>query len=118
MCLFFNKVNRPGAIDNAIKSFFELIETNERIRQLYGEAVLDVLSHELILKPRETMTTICAFLGVACSDDYLGQAEKILFGKPSNTRNTVSWTQDQKNRVKKEMQKYSFLRTFTFEEEY
>lgn len=110
------KVNHPGAVDNAIKSFFELIETNDRIKQAYGDAVLDVFSHELILKPKETVETVCAFLGVACSEDYLSQAEKILYGKPSATRNTVVWTEDQKDRVLNEMQKYSFLRSFRFNE--
>ncbi|KAJ7380725.1 hypothetical protein OS493_007098 [Desmophyllum pertusum] len=112
------KINSSWAVDNAIKSFFELIETNERIRQLYGHAVLDVLSHELILKPRETMKTICTFIGVTCNEDYLYQAENIMFGKPSHTRRTVVWTEEQKQRVLNEMKKYSFLQSFSsFEEE-
>ncbi|XP_078366322.1 uncharacterized protein LOC144650505 [Oculina patagonica] len=109
------EMNKPGALNNAIKSFFELIETNERIRQLYGDAVLDVLSHELILKPRATMERICTFLGVTCTEDYINQAENILFGKPSETRRTVVWTEEQKQRVYDEMKKYSFLQSFSFE---
>ena len=62
------------------------------------------------------MKRICAFLDVSCSEDYLGQAEKILFGKPSHTRNTVVWSDAQKERVQNEMQKYSYLRSFKFEE--
>ena len=119
-CALINsQIDKPAALDNAIKSFFQLIETNERIRQLYGDqAVLDVLSHELILKPRETMKTICSFLRVNCNEDYLHQAENILFGKPSITRTTVVWTEEQKQRVYKEMKRYSFLKSFSFEEEY
>ncbi len=114
--VFINfQMNKPGALNNAIKSFFELIETNERIRQLYGDAVLDVLSHELILKPRETMKRICSFLGVTCNEDYIHQAENILFGKPSETRRTVVWNEEQKQRVYDEMEKYSFLQSFSFE---
>lgn len=116
--VFINfQLNKPAELNNAIKSFFELIETNERIRRLYGDAVLDVLSHELILKPRETMKTICSFLGVTCNEDYLHQAENILFGKPSETRRTVVWIEEQKQRVYNEMMKYSFLQSFSFEEE-
>lgn len=62
------------------------------------------------------MKRICAFLDVSCGEDYLGQAEKILFGKPSHTRNTVVWSDAQKERVQNEMQKYSYLRSFKFEE--
>ena len=118
--IFINfQIDKPAALDNAIKSFFELIETNERIKQLYGDqAVLDVLSHELILKPREAMNTICSFLRVKCNEDYLHQAENILFGKPSITRTTVVWTEEQKQRVYNEMKKYSFLQSFNFDETY
>ncbi|KAL9978239.1 hypothetical protein ACROYT_G015734 [Oculina patagonica] len=113
------KINKPAELDNAIKSFFHLMETNERIRQLYGgDSVLDVLSHKLILKPRETIKAICAFLGVTCHEDYLHQAENILFGKPSETRRTVVWTEEQKQRVYDEMKKYSYLKSFKFEESY
>ena len=118
--VFINfQIDKPAALDNAIKSFFELIETNERIKQLYGDqAVLDVLSHELILKPRETVMTICSFLKVTCNWDYLHQAENILFGKPSITRTAVVWTEEQKQRVYNEMKKYSFLQSFNFDETY
>lgn len=113
------QIDKPAALDNAIKSFFELIETNERIRELYGDqAVLDVLSHELILKPRETMKTICTFLRVKCNDGYLHKAENILFGKPSITRTTVVWTEEQKQTVYNEMKKYAFLQSFNFDETY
>ena len=61
------------------------------------------------------METICAFLGVSCSEEYLDQVEKILYGKPSYTRNTVVWTEEQKYKVLNEMQKYSFLRWFKFD---
>jgi len=119
-CVLINfQIDKPAALDNAIKSFFQLIETNERIKQLYGDqAVLDVLSHELILKPRETMMTICSFLRVTCNEDYFRQAEHILFGKPSITRSTVVWTEEQKQRVYNEMKKYSFLKSFSFEEKF
>jgi len=117
--LFISQIKKPGELNNAIKSFFELIKTNERIKQLYGDqAVLDILSHDLILKPRKTMKTICSFLRVSCNEDYLCQAANILFGKPSITRTTVVWTEEQKKRVHNEMKKYSFLQSFSFDETY
>lgn len=115
---FSTKVDKPGSLNGFIKSFFELAETNEKIRRLYGDAVLNVLSHEVISKPKETMERICDFLGVSCRKDYLGQAEKILFKKPSVTRHTVVWSDEQKDRVQNEMQKYSFLRSFSFEDDF
>ena len=58
------QIDKPAELNNAIKSFFELTETNQKIKKLSGEqAVLDILSHELISKPEETMKAICSFLG-------------------------------------------------------
>ena len=62
------------------------------------------------------MKTMCTFLGVTCNEDYLRQAENILFAKPSETRRTVVWTEEQKQRVYNEMKKYSYLQSFSFEE--
>lgn len=72
------------------------------------------MSDELLFKPRETLQTICGFLSVSCEEHYLARVERILYKKPSDTRNTVVWTKEQKDRVHTEMQKYSFLRQFTF----
>ena len=113
------QIDKPAALNNAIKSFFELTETNQKIKELYGDqAVLDILSQELISKLEKTMKEICSFLGVRCKEDYLHQAENILFGKPSITRTTVVWTEEQKQRVYNEMKKYSFLQSFNFDATY
>lgn len=111
-----SKINKPKSLDGAIKSFFELVDTNERIIQQYGDAVLNIMSQELISKPRDTMLRICVFLAVSCHDAYLAQTEKILFAKPSVTRKAVVWSKNQKERVQNEMLKYSYLRKFKFEE--
>ena len=93
-----------------------MVGTNERIIQQYGDAVLNIMSQELISKPRDTMLQICVFLDVSCDDAYLAQTEKILFAKPSVTRKAVVWSENQKERVQNEMLKYSYLRKFKFEE--
>ena len=64
--VFINfQIDKPAELSNAIKSFFELTETNQKEQKLCGDqAVLDILSHELISKPEETMKAICSFLGV------------------------------------------------------
>lgn len=114
-----SKINKPATLDGFIKSFFELVETNEKIRQTYGDdTVLDILSHELISKPKETMMAVCKFLDVTCKSDYLQQAESILYGKPSITRTSVAWTEEQKQRVQDEMRKYPLFQSFRFEGEY
>ena len=59
-------MNDTGAVRNAVENVFTLAETNERIRKLYGDAVLDISSDQLIFSSRETLKKICIFLDVTC----------------------------------------------------
>ena len=102
-------------MDNAIASYFKLAEANQRIRQLYGDAVIDIPGHETVLRPRETIQKLCDHLGVLCSEEYIEKCSKILYGTPSVTRNAVVWTDEQKTRVTQMMEKYPFLKDFSFD---
>lgn len=113
---FFSQVNSPEKLDNAINSYFKLAAANQRVRQIYGDAVIDIPGHETVLKPKETIQKLCDHLGVLCSEEYIEQCRKILYGTPSVTRNTVVWTTEQKKRVTQMMKKYPFLKEFSFDE--
>ena len=88
--------------------------SNQRVREQYGDAVLDIPGHETVLRPRKTLQRLCDHLGVTCSEDYFEKCSKILYGAPSVTRNKVVWTNEQKERVTKMMKKYSFLKGYSF----
>lgn len=92
------------------------METNERIRKLYGNAVLDISSDELIFNSKETLTKICIFLEVTCYDSYLNKVERLLNGHSTRTRNLVAWRKEEKDLITTEMAKYSFLQSFTFDD--
>ena len=89
--------------------------TNQRVKERYGDTVLDIPGHETVLKPRETLQRLCDHLGVACSEDYLQRCSEILYGAPSFTRNKVVWTEEQKERVTKMINKYPFLKEYSFD---
>lgn len=95
--------------------FFTLVETNERIRKTYGDALLEISSDRLILNPRETLKKICIFLDVKCYDSYLNQVEGLLKGHSTRSRDQVVWTKEERELVTKEMAKYPSLRSFTFD---
>ena len=103
-------------LNEAIVTFFQSVATVQRVRQRYGDAVLDIDGRELLFRPRETLLGICGFLGVKCYEEYLDSVSKILYGKPSITRTAVVWTESQKRWVAREMEQYPFLRTFSFDE--
>ena len=109
------QVNKPQQLDAAIKYYFNSATANQRIRKLYGDAVLDISGEEIVLRPRETIQKLCDHLGVTCSEEYIEQCSKILYATPSITRNTVVWSKEQKNRVTDMIKNYPFLKNYSFD---
>ena len=102
-------------LDKSIESYFRMAASNQRVRERYGTAVLDIPGHETVLRPKETLQRLCDHLGVTCSEDYFEKCSKILYGTPSFTRETVLWTEEQKERVTEMMKKYPFMKEYSFD---
>ena len=100
----------------AIGNYFNMAIANLRVRNRYGDAVLDIPGHETILRPKHALQRLCGHLEVTCSDDYIEKCSKILYGAPSVTRNNVVWTSQQKERVTKLMKYFPFLKEYSFDE--
>ena len=80
------------------------------------DTILDVNGLELVQKPVETMSNICQFIGITCSEDFLQACAKVVDPKPSITRHFVVWPQDLLDQVFSMINKYSFLSQYTFED--
>ena len=102
-------------LDSQIESYFKMAASNQLVRERYGAAVLDIPGHETVLRPKETLQRLCDHLGVTCTEDYFEKCSNILFGTPSFTRNTVVWTEEQKQRVTEMMKKYPFMKEYSFD---
>lgn len=109
------QINSTKAVRDAMKKLFTVVETHERIRNIYGDALLEISSEQLIFDPRETLKKICIFLEVECYDSYLNQVVGLLKGHSTRSRDQVVWTKEEKELVAKEMAKYTSLRSFTFD---
>ena len=105
-------------LDNKTETYFKMAASSQRVRERYGTAVLDIPGHETMLRTKETLQRLCDHLGVTCSEDYFEKCSKILYGTPSVTRNTVVWTEEQKERVTEMMKKYPFMKEYSFENHY
>ena len=103
-------------LDESVEEYFKMAASNQRVMERYGDAVLDIPGHEIVLRPRETLQRLCGHLGVTCSEDYLEKCSKILFGAPSVTRNKVVWTEEQKEHITELMKNYPFLKEYSFDE--
>lgn len=109
------KVNETNALNSSINFYFRMAFANQRIKERYGDAVLDIPGHEMVLRPAETLHKLCDHLRVTCSDDFIKKCSSILYGSPSVTRNLVVWTKEQKARVTKMMKTVSFLKDYSFD---
>ena len=102
-------------LNSAITQYFRLAAVNQRVRERYGNAVIDIPGHDTVLRPKETLKRLCDHLGVTCSEDYFEKCSRILYGDPSVTRDKVVWTEEQKARVTKLMKNFPFLNEYSFD---
>ncbi|KAL9971631.1 hypothetical protein ACROYT_G017822 [Oculina patagonica] len=112
------KINNTRMLDFMINKYFELVAANQRVRERYGDAVIDIPGHETVLRPKETLLRLCDHLQVTCSEDYIEKCSKVLYGTPSVTRDKVVWTEEQKARVTEMIKKYPFMKQYSFYDEY
>ena len=103
-------------LSGAIKSYFNLYQISEVMRQEFNLNVMDIHSKDLIADPKATVGKMCAFLQVHCSDDYLNIVSEKIFSGESKTRYKLAWTNEQISKVKEGIMKYSSLtRYFHFD---
>ncbi|KAJ7382040.1 hypothetical protein OS493_037528 [Desmophyllum pertusum] len=110
------KINKSTELERAIKNYFQMAASNQRVRERYGDAVIDIPGHETVIRPKETLQRLCDHLGVTCSEDYFEKCSRILYGAPSVARDKVVWTEEQKARVTKMTKNYTFLKDYSFDE--
>ena len=109
-------MNGSVILEDWIELYFNLTKASQRVRERFGDAVIDIPGHETILRPKETLQKLCDHLGVTCSEEYIEKCSEILYGAPSVTRNKIVWTEEQKQRVTEQMKKYPFLKDFSFDD--
>ena len=109
-------MNNSEALDRSIAYYFQRANTNREVLARRGNIVLNIKSHDTIQRPRETIQKLCDHLRVTCYPDFVDACVDTLFNKLSVTRNTVVWTDNQKERVRREIKSHSFLQDFTFED--
>ena len=94
-----------------------MVATVAAVKETYGDHVLELQNYDVIRDPKLVLRKICDFLQLECDSDFLESCASIVYGEPSKTRFTVVWTREQRKRVRLKMQKYDFLRGYTFEGE-
>jgi len=102
-------------LDEVIAKHFSQVEAAQRLLQYGKFEVLNIYSHEVVANPEENLQKLCKFLEVTCDKEYMDACSKLFYPSSHLTRNFIVWTSKQKERVTKEISKYPFLRSFTFD---
>ena len=90
-----------------INKYFELYNASELMRQQFKLDVMDIHGRQLITNPRVIVSTMCNFLQVFCSRDYLDIISGKIFGSESKTRYKLKWTNDQILKVKQNIRQFN-----------
>ena len=116
-CFFLSwQVRNTTALDFCINSYFKKVRTVQYLRDLSHYQILNVYNRDLIANPRRTLQMLCDFVGVSCYSEFVELATRDLYSKSSRTRYLVEWNNKQKEKVMKEIQKYSSLKSlFSFD---
>ena len=79
-------------IEHHIDKYFDLYRSIQMLRHKYNLNFMAVHGKDLIADPKTTILSMCNFLGVSCSDDYLEACDNKIFKTESKTRYKITWT--------------------------
>ena len=90
-----------------------------RIQQLieyFGDRVLTLHHEDLINDSKTFLNKMCDFLEIQCDNFYIETAAKSVFSNVTKSRQNVVWNTDLSTQVESAIEKYPFLKRYTFED--
>lgn len=103
-------------LGRAIDHFFELADTQERVRAGLGANAWLDLSHEALIEdPHAALAAACDFLGLPGEEEYLDACAELVFSAPRRSRDEAAWTGEQIARVLGRARAFRTLARYTFE---
>ena len=83
--------------------------------QLDAESILIVRYENMVARPREELSAVCRFLGVACTAEYLDACVGVVHAEPERERLDVAWDEQTVGRVETLAARFDFLSGYEFE---
>ena len=110
------QVRNTTALDWCIDDNFIKVRTVRYLRDLSHHQILNVYNRDLIANPRGTFQMLCDFVSVSCYTAFVELAKNDLYSKLSRTRYMIEWSNERKEKVTREIQKFYCLKShFSFE---
>jgi len=99
---------------NKIEAYFNKVKINSQIKKCGQINILDIYHEDFIADPVRTLERILLFLELNSSKDYLMDCSSIVFDNPHKSRFDLDWPDDLKKMVQSEINKYFFLKRYSF----
>ena len=110
-----HKYNRTDILDLWIDDMFVRFDAVLEMIDIFGkENVFEVHNCDLVADPRHALSRIFEFLDVDATEHYLSVCSEKVFKSVSQSRNTVVWSSEQIERVKRRMKQYAMLYRYNF----
>ena len=77
-----------------IDKYFDFYQAIQNLKYKYNLNLLEIHGKDLIENPKTTILSMCNFLGLSCSNNYLETCSSKLFKTESKTRYKVAWTKE------------------------
>ena len=81
-----------SVMKHCINKYFDRFQAIQQVKRKYDLNLLEVHGKDLIENPKVTILSMCDFLGLSCSDDYLEICSSKIFKTESKTRYKLTWT--------------------------
>ena len=92
--------------------YFGFHEAIQQLKHKYDLTLLEVHGKDLIDNPKTTILSMCSFLGLTCSDDYLETCSSKLFKSESKTRYKVVWSKELISKIQDSIMNFNSLKKY------
>ena len=105
-----------STLADTLAAYFRQCEGVEQTRRETADGEMLELRHEdLLVDTPAFLRTVCSFVGLEATDDYIASCASILFESPNRSREKGAWTPELIAEVERRMQAFSFLSSYSFE---
>ena len=88
----------------------------QQLIEYFGDRVLTLHHEDLIADPKAFLNKMCEFLEIKCDSFYIERAANSVFSNITMSRQNVVWNEDLSTQVESAIEKYIFLKRYSFED--
>lgn len=99
------------AIEELADHYFAMADGVMRLQK--NETFLDLYHEDLIEHPQKELTRLCSFLEVDAPEDYLRACAEIVWKRPQQTRDQVTWPAPLREKIQTRLTTYPFFARYS-----